>query len=205
MDTIGRKGYSRTTLDDIAAAAGISKGGIYWHFRGKDDLMAAIVAELSAVPHVMGIVEASDGMPFEEVMRQIYDALLDFLDRHGDFFFAIISEMRGNEELGAVFQRQIAQPLLGVLGAYLADQASRANLRPVHPIVLLQALMGPLALHMILRPVAEHRLGLRLDRTEVRDTLLSIFLDGIRSNPLERPRVEFIRSAQEADHADTGG
>lgn len=32
------KGVSHTTLNDIAAAAGVTRGAIYWHFRNKVDL-----------------------------------------------------------------------------------------------------------------------------------------------------------------------
>ncbi|VFQ46809.1 TetR family transcriptional regulator [Desulfoluna butyratoxydans] len=34
------KGYSRTTLGDIADEAGVSRGAIYWHFQGKEDILA---------------------------------------------------------------------------------------------------------------------------------------------------------------------
>jgi len=33
-----RKGYGGTSMDDIVKAAGTSKGGIYWHFKSKDDV-----------------------------------------------------------------------------------------------------------------------------------------------------------------------
>jgi AcrR family transcriptional regulator len=36
-----RKGYNNTTMDDIAAESGLSKGSLYWYFKGKDDLFAA--------------------------------------------------------------------------------------------------------------------------------------------------------------------
>lgn len=32
-------GYGKTTIDDIAAQAGVSKGAVYLHFRSKDDLL----------------------------------------------------------------------------------------------------------------------------------------------------------------------
>jgi AcrR family transcriptional regulator len=193
METIGRKGYSRTTLDDIAAAAGVSKGGIYWHFKGKDDLMAAVIAEQSPLSQVTAIVEEANGAPLEEVMPRIYDALLSFLELHGDFFYAVLSEIRTNHELGHVFQRNVAQPLLAVVGAYLVMQSAQGNVRAAHPMLLLQALIGPLAVHVALRPVVEQRLGMRLDLAEVRETLLGIYLDGIRSSP------------QEAGHDGSGG
>ena len=36
-------GYDKTTVDDIARAAGVSKGTIYLHFAGKDDLLEGLV------------------------------------------------------------------------------------------------------------------------------------------------------------------
>lgn len=36
------KGVSRTTLADIAAAAGLTRGAIYWHFKNKIDLFMAM-------------------------------------------------------------------------------------------------------------------------------------------------------------------
>jgi AcrR family transcriptional regulator len=191
VDTIGRKGYTRATLEDIAVAAGVSKGGIYWHFKGKDDLMAAIVAEYSPFPRVVAIVEGAQGVPFEEVMRQIFDALLRFVDQHGAFFRAIISEIQTNPELGAVFQRNVAGPLIRVLGGYLTSQMARGGFRPVPPILVLQALIGPLAVHMLTRSLLQ-QMGIQLDLAEVRDALLGIYLDGIRSH------------SKEAHHASTG-
>ncbi len=36
------KGVSRTTLADIASAAGVTRGAIYWHFENKADLFVAM-------------------------------------------------------------------------------------------------------------------------------------------------------------------
>lgn len=37
------KGYERTTINDVIAATGLSKGAFYHHFRAKEDLLEAIV------------------------------------------------------------------------------------------------------------------------------------------------------------------
>jgi AcrR family transcriptional regulator len=36
-----RKGYVNTTMDDIVAESGLSKGAIYWYFKSKDGLFEA--------------------------------------------------------------------------------------------------------------------------------------------------------------------
>lgn len=43
LKVIRSKGYSATTLDDICAAAGVTKGSFFHHFSGKEDLALAAV------------------------------------------------------------------------------------------------------------------------------------------------------------------
>src|SRR5213082_1462422 len=38
-----RRGVSRTSLQDIAEAAGVTRGAIYWHFDGKEALFTAMM------------------------------------------------------------------------------------------------------------------------------------------------------------------
>jgi TetR/AcrR family acrAB operon transcriptional repressor len=67
LDTAERvflqKGVSRTSLDDIAAAAGVSRGAIYWHFKNKADLFEAMMQR--------------NALPMEEMVARASDADLD--------------------------------------------------------------------------------------------------------------------------------
>ena len=45
LDVFSEKGYAKTTFDEIAARAGFTKGAVYWHFRNKADLVAALIVE----------------------------------------------------------------------------------------------------------------------------------------------------------------
>jgi TetR/AcrR family acrAB operon transcriptional repressor len=42
-----KKGVSSTSLDDIARAAGVTRGAIYWHFKNKADLFDALMQRIS--------------------------------------------------------------------------------------------------------------------------------------------------------------
>jgi AcrR family transcriptional regulator len=44
------RGYQQAGVDEIAAAAGYSKGALYWHFSGKEDLLLALIEERVDVP-----------------------------------------------------------------------------------------------------------------------------------------------------------
>lgn len=43
LDLFSEKGYSRTTLANIATHIGMTRGAVYWHFAGKSDLLAAMM------------------------------------------------------------------------------------------------------------------------------------------------------------------
>lgn len=42
-----RKGVSRTSLDELARAAGVTRGAIYWHFKNKAELFDAMMQRVS--------------------------------------------------------------------------------------------------------------------------------------------------------------
>jgi TetR/AcrR family acrAB operon transcriptional repressor len=75
------KGVSRTSLQDIAQAAGVTRGAIYWHFKNKAELFNAMMD--SAV------------LPMEQAMRQIgHDAAQDPLV---ELVHAMLQTMRSIE------------------------------------------------------------------------------------------------------------
>jgi TetR/AcrR family acrAB operon transcriptional repressor len=58
-----KKGVSRTSLADIADAAGVTRGAIYWHFKNKAELFEALTERMS--------------LPMEEMVERIGTASAD--------------------------------------------------------------------------------------------------------------------------------
>lgn len=83
LKVIRSKGYSATTLDDICAAAGVTKGSFFHHFSGKEDLALAAVRRWN---DVTGGLFAS--APYQQVPdpRERILAYIDFRSQivHGD-------------------------------------------------------------------------------------------------------------------------
>ena len=72
------KGVSRTSLQDIAQAAGVTRGAIYWHFLNKADLfnamMARIILPMEQALQQIGHDVAQD--PLIELQRSLLDTML---------------------------------------------------------------------------------------------------------------------------------
>jgi TetR/AcrR family acrAB operon transcriptional repressor len=72
-----RRGVSRTSLNEIAQAAGLTRGAIYWHFEDKADLfnamMQRVVLPMEEAVTRSGSKELAD--PVEYVRQTFIDAL----------------------------------------------------------------------------------------------------------------------------------
>lgn len=78
LRTFSRRGIARTTLDDIAKAAGVTRGAIYWHFSGKRALVRAMRDDVS-----LPLIDQSDFTLLydtsEEPLRRVERFLLDLV------------------------------------------------------------------------------------------------------------------------------
>lgn len=71
------KGVSRTSLADIAQAAGTSRGAIYWHFKNKADLFNAMMDRITLPMEDALCVHAHNEVldPLNEIVQSILDVM----------------------------------------------------------------------------------------------------------------------------------
>jgi len=72
LELFATRGFAATKLDDVARAAGVSKGLPYVYFKSKEDLFKAVIAEAIGNPLVRAneFVDAYDG-PTESLLREL--------------------------------------------------------------------------------------------------------------------------------------
>lgn len=71
-------GYADTTVSDVAAAAGFTKGAVYSNFGGKPELFSAVFAERSAAVAVIAMTESralDQDQPREQVVASLAASL----------------------------------------------------------------------------------------------------------------------------------
>jgi TetR/AcrR family acrAB operon transcriptional repressor len=95
LRTFSRRGISKTTLEQVARAARVTRGAIYWHFADKQALLRAIRDDVS-LPLVdqsdFTLLKSNGTEPLSRVERFLSDLLLAVEgDEHTRAVFALMS------------------------------------------------------------------------------------------------------------------
>ena len=115
MQLFSVKGYYNTGISDILVATGLTKGGLYGHFRSKEDLWYAVYDEALAVWRARvfaGLADTPD--PLARIERLAANHLFAYLGADvfdgGCFFVNMLVELTGQS---AAMSRHIFRGLVG--------------------------------------------------------------------------------------------
>ncbi len=134
LEQFSRQGYQATRLEDIAQAAGVTRGAIYHHFGGKTELYKSLMEAASA--QESGAVETaiSEGGTLPEIMTRILSYSLALLekDRRLRQIFELSLIRAGNDpDLVAVRNQRLEQSemLINSTASIMAQGIIRGELR----------------------------------------------------------------------------
>jgi AcrR family transcriptional regulator len=132
MELIGERGAAGVTVDEIAAAAGVSKGTVYYNFGSKSDLIAQLLRHgVDILMARLLSVKDESGDPLRAMDEMIGQAM-DFMAEYPSFARLWMSESwRTPSEWQDTFA-ELRGPLLGVIGAAIEAVAAKY---PVDPAI----------------------------------------------------------------------
>ncbi|WP_159001508.1 TetR/AcrR family transcriptional regulator [Streptomyces sp. SBT349] len=137
------RGFEGTSVEEIAAKAGVSKPVVYEHFGGKEGLYAVVVdREMSRLMSmVTGALTA--GHP-RELLEQAAFALLDYIEQYTDGFHILVRDSPVAQSTGtfASLIGDIATQVEDILGLEFKGRGYDPKLAPIYA----QALVGMVAL-----------------------------------------------------------
>ncbi|AXE78367.1 TetR/AcrR family transcriptional regulator [Streptomyces atratus] len=137
------KGFEGTSVEEIAARAGVSKPVVYEHFGGKEGLYAVVVDRemRQLLDMVTGALTA--GHP-RELLEQAAFALLDYIETYTDGFRILVRDSPVAQSTGtfASLISDIATQVEDILGLEFKARGFDPKLAPLYA----QALVGMVAL-----------------------------------------------------------
>ena len=183
-------GFSRATVDDVAARAEVSKGTVYLYFESKEAILAHLVLEgLDLLAHQLETAYAADkDLPAEERVRRLAQAYLKFSKTHPQHLRLLMAFDRGQfrERVPPSLYQEVAERSLQNL--HWVEQAleqGRASGRFVigDPREMAGVLWASLngVLLLLEHPLRQEILGVTLNT--LFDSTLELLLHGLDASP----------------------
>ncbi|GAA3220620.1 TetR/AcrR family transcriptional regulator [Oerskovia jenensis] len=92
VSLIADQGFTATSVEDIAAAAGVAKGSVYYNFGSKSDVFeAALTGGLERL--TLTLSEARGGLQGKEALAALIASLLEQIRAHPDFAKLLAAEV----------------------------------------------------------------------------------------------------------------
>jgi AcrR family transcriptional regulator len=178
-----KHGYHATTMADVAKAARISYGSVYWYFDSKEALFHALMdsEELALRRHIDAALESSgDGTDGEEAFRVSVRATFEFFEADRDVVKLLF---RDSLVLGQRFDRHLA----GIYEGFIGDiEQTIAVAQAEGRVVEAPARMIAFSVAALISQLALRRLATDdgVPASVVADFVVTLLLDGLR------PRTE---------------
>ncbi|TMU92775.1 TetR/AcrR family transcriptional regulator [Streptomyces sp. DASNCL29] len=137
------RGFEGTSVEEIAAKAGVSKPVVYEHFGGKEGLYAVVVDREMRRMLDMVTTSLTAGHP-RELCEQATFALLDYIEEYTDGFRILVRDSPVAQSTGtfASLISDIATQVEDILGLEFKARGFDPKLAPLYA----QALVGMVAL-----------------------------------------------------------
>lgn len=155
LDQVGRQGLAELSMDELAATARVSRATLYRLFPGKSALFGALIRTFSPWEPVADVIDAMPAGDPADVMPAVGRAIAEAMQgRVGVLLRMVFELLQGDPDTAEGMRESMARGLPDLV-AYLTNQMQAGRLRPMHPVLAIQLLAGPIVVHLLTRPLAE--------------------------------------------------
>jgi len=164
LELVGRHGLAELSMDELAATAGVSRATLYRLVPGKEALFAELVRRFSPFEPIAAVLETAGDRPPAEVISAIAQAMAAAMDGHIGLLLQLLFEVSRSDpdhQAGADANQDAAQAMrtLPLVAGYLDQQMAVGRLRPMDPVLAMQALAGPIVMHLLMQASAQSPSG----------------------------------------------
>lgn len=170
-------GYTGTSMDRVAASAGVSKATIYNYFGDKEGLFIALVKRLAQKKYQIFIESNKAELMSVEpaiALRQLANLILDHSMQDQEylaFIRLVIGESGRFPELAQTFVHNLGKPGIQVLTEYLTNQR---YIMISDPEAMARVIIGTLAHYVLLQEILLGKEIVPIERDRIINTLVDL-------------------------------
>jgi len=175
LDLFVERGFAATRLDDVAKAAGVSKGTLYLYFSSKEDLFKAVVREsiIPLIGEAEGMIGEFNGNSeelFRTVMTNWWQTM--GMTKLSGLPKLMMAEAGNFPELARFYQEEVVNRGEKLVASMLARGMQREEIRKVDLEVDARLLIAPMLMMMMWK----HSSGVCMVEEEKLETYLEHYI-----------------------------
>jgi AcrR family transcriptional regulator len=172
-----RQGYHATSMRQIAEGADLALGGIYNHFKSKDEIFEAIIVDKHPYKKVLPLILAAEGETIEEFLSNAAHVIINELSSQPYYIKLMLIEIAEFDGAhGASLIKEIAPKILPVFEKIVKR---RKDLRVTHPAILMRSFIGMVMSYMMTEIVLSKSILKNLMPKNTLDAYVDIYMHGI--------------------------
>ena len=177
IDLFMEHGYHATSMRQIAEQAGLALGGIYNHFKSKDEIFEAIVVDKHPYKKILPLIQQAEGETLEEFLGSATRIVIHELTSQPYYIKLMLIEIAEfNGVHGAALIKEIAPNILPVFERIVK---TRKELRVTHPVILMRSFIGMVLSYMITEIIISKSILKNVMPKNTLDVYVDIYMHGI--------------------------
>lgn len=175
------KGFEGASIKDLAKAAKISPGLLYWYFRDKTDLFTSLLAERIEAGFGQLPENVSFDLPPEQFLRQFGRFYIGVLEQpmNKALFKLMVANAQAFPPTIHQARSNLINRVLTTLQSYLQRQIEAGRLRPCNTEMVARTFMGSIVAYLLLKHVLQEKLAQERSVETFVDGITDVVLHGI--------------------------
>lgn len=171
------RGYHATSMRQIAERADLALGGIYNHFKSKEEIFEAIIVDKHPYKKILPLILEAEGESMEDFLSHAAQIVIKELTSQPYYIKLMLIEIvEFNGAHGAALIKEISPKLLPVFERIIR---TKKGLRITHPAVLMRSFIGMVLSYMLTGMLISNSMLSKLMPKNSMDAYVDIYLHGI--------------------------
>jgi AcrR family transcriptional regulator len=170
-------GYHATSMRQIAEQAELALGGIYNHFKSKEEIFEAIIVDKHPYKKILPLILEAEGETLEDFLSNAAHVVIKELTSQRYYVKLMLIEIvEFNGAHKAALIKELAPKVLPVFEKMVK---TRKNLRGIQPVLMLRSFIGMVLSYIITDVIISNSILAKLMPKNPIDAYVDIYLHGI--------------------------
>jgi AcrR family transcriptional regulator len=181
QEVFAQKSFAGASIKDLAQAAGVSPGLLYWYFKDKADLFTSLLAERIAAAFGTLAEQVSFDLPPEQFLPRFGRFYVGLFEQpmNAALFKMVIANTSSFPTAVRQVQIQVIGRVLSMLQGYFQHQIETERLRPCDTEMVTRTFMGSLMAFLLLKHILQDERAQAMSAGTLVDGVADVVLHGI--------------------------